>query len=471
MDLVGFFLRRMFSLLKTSGFLSIITTNTISQGDTREGGLVKILAMGGCINFAIPMQQWPGKAAVNVSLMSIKRGAFAESPILNGKLVKQITPYLDSDANLPPNTLKSNEDVSFVGSFICGSGFLVSPDEAHAIIDTDPKYKDVLFPYLNGQDVTTSPLQAASRWVINFHDWTLEKAAEYEQCYNLVNDLVLPVRTEKKDDGTFKLRKPLPQKWWIYADKRPKLYARLSTLKQTLVVPETAKYCAFSMVKTGIVLSSMLKVITLDDYGAFALLSSAFHNEWTWKYSATLETRLKYSPSDCFVNYPFPPSRGILTEIGERYHEHREATMILLWLGLTKIYNFFHDPELNVEKVEKVSGKPADIAQQGYEALLKLRELHVEMDTAVRDAYGWTELDLEHGFHDLDYLPENDRTRYTISPAARKEVLQRLLKLNHERHAEEKTAGLHDKKKPKAKAAKKKAKKTDPDQSGLDLGI
>lgn len=37
----------------------------------------------------------------------------------------------------------------------------------------------------------------------------------------------------------------------------------------------------------------------------------------------------------------------------------------------------------------------------------------------------------------METLPENDRVRYTISPAARKEVLKRLLALNHERARQE----------------------------------
>ena len=37
----------------------------------------------------------------------------------------------------------------------------------------------------------------------------------------------------------------------------------------------------------------------------------------------------------------------------------------------------------------------------------------------------------------VETLPENDRIRFTISPAARKEVLWRLLALNHERAASE----------------------------------
>jgi hypothetical protein len=37
----------------------------------------------------------------------------------------------------------------------------------------------------------------------------------------------------------------------------------------------------------------------------------------------------------------------------------------------------------------------------------------------------------------MEALPENDRTRYTITPQARKTLLTRLLKLNHQRAAEE----------------------------------
>ena len=64
----------------------------------------------------------------------------------------------------------------------------------------------------------------------------------------------------------------------------------------------------------------------------------------------------------------------------------------------------------------------------------------------IRDTYGWQDLDLGHDFHEVEILPENDRVRYTISPAARKELLKRLLALNHQRYAEEDAKGLHNKK-------------------------
>jgi len=64
---------------------------------------------------------------------------------------------------------------------------------------------------------------------------------------------------------------------------------------------------------------------------------------------------------------------------------------------------------------------------------------------AVLKAYGWEDIYLAHDFYEVEYLPENDRVRYTISPDARKEVLKRLLKLNHKIHEQEVKAGPHTK--------------------------
>ncbi len=63
-------------------------------------------------------------------------------------------------------------------------------------------------------------------------------------------------------------------------------------------------------------------------------------------------------------------------------------------------------------------------------------------------AYGWSDLDLGHGFH-----ATKQGERYNLSEPARRTVLDRLLALNHHRYAEELKAGLHE------KGAKKKGKK------------
>jgi hypothetical protein len=77
------------------------------------------------------------------------------------------------------------------------------------------------------------------------------------------------------------------------------------------------------------------------------------------------------------------------------------------------------------------------------------------MDKAVAAAYEWDDLDLGHGFHET-----KQGIRFTISETARREVLQRLLKLNHDRYDAEVKEGKHDKKKGAAK--KPKAEKAPP---------
>lgn len=107
-------------------------------------------------------------------------------------------------------------------------------------------------------------------------------------------------------------------------------------------------------------------------------------------------------------------------------------------VGLTKLFNRFHSESEHALHFEE------------------LRALQSEVDTAVARAYGWDDLELKHDFHEVPYLPEKDRVRFTISESARVEVLQRLSELNRLRYQEEVAAGLHD------KMTKSKALKTPP---------
>jgi hypothetical protein len=67
-----------------------------------------------------------------------------------------------------------------------------------------------------------------------------------------------------------------------------------------------------------------------------------------------------------------------------------------------------------------------------------LRDVHVALDLAVLRAYGWSDPDPDHRFHDTA-----QGRRFTIGPAAPTGVLDRLLELNHARHAAEAASGLH----------------------------
>jgi len=498
-DLVTYFFRRIFALLKAKGFQSLISTNTIAQGGAREGGLDMIVAQGGTINHAVRSMKWPGIAAVEVALVTITKQPWKGKFILAGKEVSTITPYLDDASTLGnPSPLKQNEHKSFIGSYVLGQGFVLEPHEAEALIRKNTKNRDVLFPYLNGDDLNSNPDQSPSRWVINFFDWPEEKCRnEYPDCYAILERLVKPERQRWKIDdvgkdivGEYALRKPLPQKWWIYGEKRPGLYHTITSMEKVLVVPLVSKYTAIEVASSKIVFMHKLAVIAIHSYQVFEILNSTIHNIWSWKYSSTLGSgTLNYSPTDCFETFPFPQNltksqEQQLDRIGEDYHEHRRQLMLSIQLGLTKTYNLFHaqplrpitpeEEQLDDKALQKLLGKdaahlrkhlaktPGTITfNEAVSTIQKLRNLHQQMDNAVLEAYGWSDINLRHDFYEVEYLPENDRIRHTIHPAARREILKRLLELNHAIHEREVADGLWEKKGKESKTGKQRVAQMD----------
>jgi hypothetical protein len=86
------------------------------------------------------------------------------------------------------------------------------------------------------------------------------------------------------------------------------------------------------------------------------------------------------------------------------------------------------------------------------------------MDKAVAAVYGWSDLDFGHGFHET-----KQGLRFTVSETARREVLGRLLKLNHERHTEEVAKGLHEKKGKGKKRGGGRKRKNSGESDGASL--
>jgi hypothetical protein len=195
------------------------------------------------------------------------------------------------------------------------------------------------------------------------------------------------------------------------------------------------------------VYSHKLNVFALESYTALALLQSHIHEIWAWFFSSTMKDDLNYSPSDCFETFPFPnnwEADSTLESIGKTYYEFRAVLMVHNNKGLTDTYNRFHDPDETDPEI------------------LKLRELHIQMDRAVLDAYGWQDISTDCKFL-LDYEEEDDSSskrkkpwRYRWPEEVHDEVLARLLIVNQERHEAEILGGNGAEKRSKAKGTKSK---------------
>ncbi|MCY4431774.1 MAG: N-6 DNA methylase, partial [Rhodospirillales bacterium] len=475
-DLVAHFFRRGFHLLREGGVLGLIATNTIAQGDTRSTGLRWICENGGVIYDATRRYKWPGQAAVVVSVIHIGRGDIPGGKRLDGTPVPKITAFLfDQGGNENPVTLWANAGRTFVGSYVLGMGFTFddtdkkgvasSLGEMRRLIAADPRNTEVIFPYIGGEEVNTSPTHAHHRYVINFRyvprcrddlgthwsdaedeqrrawlragivplDYPDPVAADWPELLGIVERTVKPARAHLTNNAVGRQRAAF---WWRYGSSAKDLYATISNIDRVLARSRYSHHNAVTFLPSGMVFSDSIIVFPFSSYSAFCGLHSTPHELWTRFFGSSMKDDLRYTPSDCFETFPFPNRWESCTDLeatGKAYYDHRATLMVANDEGLTKTYNRFHEPYERDPNIQK------------------LRDLHAAMDRAVLDAYGWTDIPTDCDFFPLHPDDENDAAENTGRPKPRKfryrwpdeiqnEVLARLLDLNTHRAVQEREA-------------------------------
>jgi len=398
--------------LQAKGCLGLIATNTVAQGDSREVGLDAMVADGFTITRAIQSRSWPASSA-NLEYAAVWGTLADVAPevprVADGAPVRRISTLLEASGRADGNPLRLSENagLSFQGCIVLGMGFVVDPAEAQEWIAADARNAEVLFPYLNGEDLNSRPDASASRWVIDFNDRAEAEAASYELPYARILEQVKAERASKP-----KAVRDAP--WWLFLRARPAMRRAIAALPEVLVIALVSKTVMPVRVGTGQVFSHKLGVFASDSYSTQAVLSSSLHQVWAVKYGSTMRADVNYSPSDVFETFPRPQPTEQLEALGRVLHETLCEIMLRRDLGLTKVYNFVNDPAVDAD-----------------EDAWRLREVHQRIDEAAMEAFGWGDLALGHGFHEYRQM-----MRWSTSPAARAEFLDRLLLENHRRAAE-----------------------------------
>jgi hypothetical protein len=411
-DIVAYFFLRALRLLDSGGKLGLIATNTVAQGDTREVGLDQMVEQRFAITRSIQSRAWPA-ASANVVFAAVwgTRGDVADSiPRVSDEIAvdSSISTLLEpaGRSSGPPIRLVPNHQIAFSGCKVYGSGFMLDEEEAIQWIEGNESYGRVLFPCLNGDDLNSRPDSSASQWVIDFGDRSESGAKEFELAYRRVFDQVRPVRLKNK-------RKSRRDRWWQFAEIAPTMRKEVESLSEVLVIALTSKTVMPVRTRTGQVFSHALGVFALDSYAEQAILSSGLHQTWAIKYGSGMRNDPRYTPSDVFDTFPRPEPTDRLVDVGKTLDTERRDMMLRRNLGLTKLYNLVNAP---------------DITDSADPDVARIRRIHVELDEAVMSAYGWDDVPLDHGFHTYRQM-----RRWTVSPTARVEILDRLLEENHRR--------------------------------------
>jgi hypothetical protein len=453
-DLVGHFFRAGFNLIQSGGALGLLATNTISQGDTREGSLGAIIARGGSIFRAERQLSWPGEAEVIVSMLHIVRGVVTNVN-LDGKPVVYINSNMTSGTDLSKAlSLPENLGQSLIGVQKNGP-FDIPGEMARSWLLAPPNPNgrsnlEVLSPYRNGDDITG---RSRDIWLIDFPlELTETEASGFKGPFEyLRNARYSPERGAPEISLVlYRLNTPGQNKaWWQPHRPRPEMRRQIRKLGRYIVTPGTPTHTVFAWLPAEVVPDNNLIVITRDDDTTFGILQSRFHLLWVRELGSPYgnhPTARRYNSSRVFLTFPFPdglapnilaetyatdPRAALIASAARQLNELREA-----WLNPSDLVK--HVPE-------DVPGYPERIVPASPQSatILKTRTLtnlynarpgwlgtaHSELDAAVAAAYGW---------------------KVDISDD---EVLARLLALNAERAAAERAAGVAVRRRIKAKAA------------------
>lgn len=311
--------------------------------------------------------------------------------------------------------LQANERLSNRGVIPHGAGFTVTPDEAQGLgLGTIPGLEKHIRPYRNGRDLTSTP-----RGVLVIDLFGLQ-ADEVRQRFPAVYQWLLERVKPERDQN------PRPKRrnfWWRFAEDQPRMRESIEGLPRYIVTGQVAKHRVFQWLDASILPDDKLIAVASADALHLGVLSSAVHGAWALTAGGRLGVGNDpvYSKSTCFEAFPFPdldPAGALAQRIrtlAEQIDAHRKTQLAAHPdAALTATYNVLE----KLRSGEALTAKEKVVHEHGLVGVLK--SLHDELDAAVLQAYGWSDLSL---------------------PADTDALLVRLIELNAKRAAEE-AAGI-----------------------------
>lgn len=388
-DYCVYWFRKAHDSLETGKRAGLVGTNTIRQNYSRVGGLDYIVQNGGAITEAVSTQVWSGDANVHVSIVNWIKGT---SPAPK-RLYTQLGDKVDSswkveDLPLIPATLNSAFDVTtakiinanrspktcFVGQAPQSEGFYLKKELAQKMLSANKENAEVLYPFLIGREMLSKE-RKPKRFVVDFGQRTIIESKKYTVPFkhieaNVLPDVAAKAKNEKdksKEEGDWNSHLQI---WWRHWRGRPELFEALDGLKRYIAVSRVTKRPIFEFVSTRIHPGDALIAFAFDDDYSFGVIHSDVHWQWFREKCSTLTARFRYTADSVFDTFVWPqnPTISQVKKVSEAAVELRTLRNKLLidnkW-GLKDLYRTIDLPGKN-----------------------PLKDAHLKLDEAVRDAYG-----------------------------------------------------------------------------------
>jgi len=447
--------------LRRFGF---ITTNSITQTFSRRV-VERHLAAKEPLSlvFAVPNHPWmkaADKAAVRIAMTVAQKGEHegvlaevvseeglnTDTPLVStrkkeGKILARLELGVDIHRS---SLLISNELLAVRGVGLVGSGFVICSSEAKGLKNQLEQGSLLIRPYFNGRDIMQRPRDV---WVMDLQPLSEgELKSNYPKLYQIAVERVRPFRMQNSE--TYRRTN-----WWKFGRQHRELRDGIETLKTFIVTPMTAKHRIFVSMAAPSLPDQGLVAIVSSSRILQSVLSSNLHVKWVHAAAGWLGVGddSRYNNTTAFDPFPFPlccapearagdpklqTQADRLAELGERLDAFRKERLaehdFLTMTGMYNVLERLRELENGCD-VAPLTDKERTIHEAGLISVLK--EIHDEIDEAVFEAYGWSDLAPALVGKPGATMPSPHKS--AEQEEAEEELLTRLVALNRERAAEE----------------------------------
>lgn len=290
----------------TQGKLAFVTTNSVSQGQHVGIMFPMIFEMNVEIGFAYTSFKWENNAksnaGVTVAVIGLRNQSRDPKYILTDSVqiaANNINGYL-ADA---PNTIASRRSkplTSALPPMIFGSKptdggqLILSPDERDKLLEASPAAGEFVKKYTGAAEY----IKGEDRYCIWVDSSSHDRAGQFTELHKRFG-AVRKMRLVSKDSSTRK-HAEMP-----YRFQAPR-YKPTDSIIVPSVSSERREYMPVGYLGPDTVVSNLAFAVYDAEPWVFALLTSRMHMAWTRAVGGQLETRLRYSNTIVYNNFPVP---------------------------------------------------------------------------------------------------------------------------------------------------------------------
>ena len=358
----GFFLKAAAYVRATNAAVAFVATNSVCQGE--QVALLWPPVLNDDLEFYFAHQafKWSNSAKANAGvtcvIIGIRHQTGLPKRLFGADIVRNvpnINPYLVAGKTIYVH--KRRQSIS--GMPPCdfgnmpndGGGLMLTPEEKEAVCKDHPAAAKFIRPLLGTEEF----IDAKRRSCLWIADNELEESANIKFISNRIES-VRKHREASDRDATIRLA------------ERPHQFGEVRHQEgDALLIPlhtsENRDYIPIGYITSSAIITNSAIAVYQAKSWLFGIISSKMHLVWARAVAGGLETRIRYSSSICYNNFPFPEiSAAQKQELGNR----AEAV-------LTQRENF---PEKTIAQLYDPDTMPAD-----------LLAAHRALDAAVEKCY------------------------------------------------------------------------------------